>query len=216
MPDITSPTPLAIIGAGGFGREVLDVADAINAAAETPVWDIVGVADDAPSNENLQRLERRGVAFLGQVADLPRGLSFSVGIGAPRVRRRIACELEARGLLSATLIHPTVSRGFGVEVGFGSVLCAGVRLTTNIRIGRHVHVNLNTTVGHDTIIGDYVSLNPLVSISGDCVVEDDVLVGVAGIVLNGLTVSRGAVVGGSACVTKDVAPASLVKGVPAR
>jgi acyl-[acyl carrier protein]--UDP-N-acetylglucosamine O-acyltransferase len=66
----------------------------------------------------------------------------------------------------------------------------GVRITTNIAIGQHVHINLNATVGHDTSIGDFVSLNPLASISGDCVIEDDVLVGVGGIVLNGLRLGR--------------------------
>ncbi|WP_416954718.1 hypothetical protein ACNKF0_20970 [Nocardioides sp. T5] len=109
-----------------------------------------------------------------------------------------------------------MTHGFDVEVGPGSILCAGVRLTTHIRIGRHVHLNLNATVGHDTTIGDYVSANPLASISGDCVIEDEVLIGVAGVVLNGLRIGRASVVGGSACVVKDVPPGVVVKGIPAK
>ena len=38
----------------------------------------------------------------------------------------------------------------------------------------------------------------------------------SGVVLNALTVGRGAVVGGSACVVRDVASGTVVKGVPAR
>ncbi len=210
--------PLVVVGAGGFGREVLDVLDAINADASSPAWDVVGVLDDAPAAANLERLHHRGVAFLGGVDDFLSGSAVSryvVGIGAPRTRRLIAEKFESAGYEAATLVHPAASMGFHVVIGSGSVLCAGVRLTTNIRLGRHVHLNLNSTVGHDSRLGDYTSVNPLASISGDCVLGDEVLVGVAGVVLNGLTVGNGATVGGSACVVRDVPPGVIVKGVPA-
>ena len=210
---------IVIVGAGGFGREVVDVVEAINAELREPRWRVRGVVDDAPSPVNLGRLAVRGVEFLGgtEVAAAWAGeASFVVGIGSPHLRRRIAERYEKAGLEPATLVHPSVTRGFDVRVGSGSVICAGVRLTTNISLGRHVHLNLNSTVGHDTSLGDFVSVNPLASISGDCVIEDEVVIGVAGVILNGLTVGRGAVVGGSACVVKDVPPDVVVKGVPAR
>jgi sugar O-acyltransferase (sialic acid O-acetyltransferase NeuD family) len=141
---------------------------------------------------------------------------FSVGIGSPRVRALIASKFEAAGATAATLIHPSATFGFGVTIGAGTVICAGVRMTTNISIGRHAHLNLNVTVGHDTRLGDFVSVNPLASISGDCVLESGVLVGAAGVILNGLTVGADSTVGGSACVVKHVPPGVTVKGVPAR
>jgi sugar O-acyltransferase (sialic acid O-acetyltransferase NeuD family) len=222
VPDAPTEGSLVVVGAGGFGREVLDVVDAVN--AEGRVWTLAGVVDDSPTETNLALLERRGVAYLGTTAQLVAGevaggqrpTHYSVGIGSPAVRRLVAERLDDAGLVPATLVHPSVTRGFDVEIGPGSVLCAGVRLTTHIRLGRHVHLNLNTTVGHDTTLGDYVSANPLASISGDCVIEDEVLIGVAGVVLNALTVGRGSVVGGSACVVKDVPPGVVVKGIPAR
>lgn len=213
---------LVVVGAGGFGREVLDVVDAVNAAADAPVWTVAGVVDDRPTDANLAHLRTRGVPHLGTTADLidadpaSRPTHYLVGIGNPAVRRTIAERLDGAGLVPATVVHPSVTVGFDVEVGPGSVLCAGVRITTHIRIGRHVHLNLNATIGHDTVIGDYVSANPLASISGDCVIEDEVLVGVSGVILNGLRVGRGSVVGGSACVVKDVPPGVVVKGIPAR
>lgn len=213
------PTPLIVVGAGGFGREVLDVVDAINEAHPAPVWTVQGVVDDSPTDVNLERLSRRKVAYLGTTEDLLGGASadlhYAVGIGSPRVRRSIADRLDRAGWTAATIVHPSVSWGFDVAIGAGSILCAGVRLTTNISLGRHVHLNLNATVGHDTVVGDYVSINPLASISGDCTIESGVLIGVAGVVLNGLTIGPGATVGGSACVVRDVPPGDVVVGVPA-
>lgn len=211
--------PIVIVGAGGFGREVIDVIDAINAQADEPAWRVVGVVDDAPSEVNLDRLQRRGTEFLGGTVvplSWPDRAHYVVGIGNPRVRRAIADRYDAAELQAATLVHPSATCGFGVSVGAGSVVCAGVRLTTNIELGRHVHLNLNVTVGHDTTIRDFVSVNPLASISGDCVVQDGVLIGVGGIVLNGLTVGAGAVLGGAACAVRDIDAGAVAVGVPAK
>lgn len=210
--------PLVIVGAGGFGREVLDVVEAVNAVR--PTYDVLGFVDDGITDVNLERIRARGVRHLGGVTDHLAGpearAAFVIGIGGTEARRAVAARFEAAGASAATLVHPASTQGAAVRIGAGSVICAGVRITTNVAIGRHVHINLNATVGHDTTIGDFVSLNPLVSISGDCSVEDGVLVGVAGVVLNGLRVGARATVGGSACAVRDVPPATTVVGIPAK
>lgn len=208
-----------VVGAGGFGRETLDVIEAINSEALGARWNVVGVADDAPSDGNLERLTARQVPYLGTVEDLIADGSrpcFVVGIGSPAVRRLIADRLDAAGFEAATLTHPAATFGRFVTIGAGTVVCAGARLTTNIALGRHVHINPNVTIGHDTTLGDFVSVNPAASLSGDCTVEAGVLVGVGAVVLNQLTVGRDAVVGGGACVVKHVPSGMTVKGVPAR
>ena len=210
---------LVIVGAGGFGRETVDVVEAINAAAGSPVWRLLGVADDDLSDDNKQRLSARRIEHLGSIDDMvaanerPR---YVVGIGAPRVRRKVADRLDSAGFIAATLVHPQATVGSEVAMGSGTVVCAGARVTTNIRLGRHVHLNPNVTIGHDTVLGDFVSMNPASSISGDCLVESDVLIGVGATVLNRLTVGRSSTVGASACVVRDVARGATMVGVPAR
>lgn len=211
--------PLVIIGAGGFGRETADVVAAVNAAADEPLWELVGIVDDSPSEVNLERLRNRGIQHLGGTEDLVRNDArprYVVGIGSPRVRKLIADRLDEAGFRAATLVHPDASVGSECVMGEGTVILAGARLTTNISLGRHVHLNPNVTIGHDTDLHDFVSMNPASSMSGDCVVEEGVLIGVAAVVLNQLRVGAGAVVGGSACVVKDVPSGAVVKGVPAR
>ena len=209
---------LVVIGAGGFGREVVDVIEAINESESSPRWRLVGVVDDSPSEENVDRLERRGIPYLGTVETLVADVArpkFVIAIGSPRVRRAIATDLENEGFVPATIVHPASTTGSVVSIGAGTVICAGVRLTTNISVGRHCHLNLNATVGHDSVLMDFVSINPLASISGDCIVEDDVLIGVCASIINQVTVHAGATVGGGACAVRDVPPDATVVGIPA-
>ena len=211
--------PLVVVGAGGFGREVIDVAEDINAASDHPMFDIEGVLDDRPNDLNLQRLAAREVKFLGAVDEYLASAApanYVIGVGSPVVRRQLVEKFDSAGHAAVTLIHPSVTMGALVEIGAGVVVCAGVRITTNISIGRHVHINLNATVGHDTVIEDFVSISPLASVSGDCTIEGGATIGVNGVILQGLRVGHDSVVGGSACVVKDVPPEVVVKGVPAR
>ena len=138
---------IVIIGAGGFGREVVDVIDAVNAHSETsstgmPRFRVLGFLDDGrPDPATLAPYDLEHLGPVSQLAEMPSDVSFAIGIGAPQVRRQLA---EAHPDRSCpVLVHPSATLGRAVTVGDGSVVCAGVRLTNNIAIGRHVHINLN-------------------------------------------------------------------------
>lgn len=210
--------PIVVVGAGGFGREVLDVIEAINNVSVHPVWEVVGVVDDAPSVLNLSRLSDRGYKHLGPLAgaELPEGCFHMVGIGSPAVRAHVARGIAETGGRFATLIHPTAQVGSRAIFGPGSVLCSAVVVSTNVSLGSHVHLNPGVIIGHDTVLADLVSVNPGAVVSGEVVIKAGVLVGAAAMVLQGLCIGENAIIGASACVTRDVATGTSVKGVPAR
>ena len=60
---MTSRERVVVVGASGFGRECLDVLDAMVAAGSAV--EVAGVVDDGPSELNLERLTARGVGHLG-------------------------------------------------------------------------------------------------------------------------------------------------------
>ena len=211
--------PIVVIGAGGFGRETIDVLEAMNLAGPSPAWELLGVVDANPSQLNLIRLAERGVAYLGREdAWLRSGnrAHYLIAIGSPQVRARIDSAWRDAGLTAAAVVHPMATLGSHVTVGHGSVICAGVQVSTNVTLGRHVHLNPNATIGHDTILGDFVSVNPAAVVSGDVVVGTASLVGAGAVILQGLAVGENSVIGASACVTRDVGMSVTVKGVPAR
>lgn len=213
---MTSPERVIVVGASGFGRECLDVLEAMAAAGAAVT--VVGVVDDGPSRQNLARLAARRVAYLGTLtAWLAAGVGetrYVLGIGDPLVRRRLVALLDEAGARPRTAIHPTATLGSGGGIGEGVIICAGAVISTNVRLGRHVHVNPNATIGHDAALSDFVSVNPAAVVSGEVKVGDGTLIGAASVILQGLAVGRRSVIGAGAVLTKDAPGDVVIKGVP--
>lgn len=209
---------IVVIGAGGFGRETLDVVEALIAAGES--LHLAGVVDSGPRQEDLGRLATRGIRYLGTEDDwLPTAAGderFVVAIGSPRVRATVAARLAAAGLRAKTLVHPRAVIGSQAHIGEGVVITSGVQVSTNVTLGDHVHLNPGCILGHDAVLADCVSVNPGAIVSGNVVIETGTLLGAGSVVLQGLTVGADVTVGAAACVTKNVAAGMTVVGVPAR
>lgn len=213
-------TPLIVVGAGGFGREVLDVVEAMNERAPGPVLEICGVSDDSPHIENLSLLKKRGITYLGTIDEVLESLdapsSFLIGVGNPGIRFNIAKRMARADLGAATAIHPTSVIGSHSFIGAGSVVCAGVNISTNVFLNEHVHLNPGAIIGHDSRIGSSVSINPGAIVSGNVILEPGCLIGAGATILQGIRVGANSVVGAGAVVTRDVEPNTTVKGIPAR
>lgn len=205
--------PVVVIGAGGHGRELLDIVEAANRVA--PTFELLGVVDDRGDEDEL--LARRGTTLLGGLdvlAELEG--SFAVGVGDPEVRRALHDRATAAGLLPATLVHPTAVLGSDLRLGPGFVGAAQAQVTTNVVTGRHVHLNIAATVSHDCVLGDYVTLSPGCHVSGNCRLGDGVTLGVGAVVRQGITIGEGVFVGAGAVVVDDLPPGTTAVGVPAR
>lgn len=202
-------TTLAVVGAGGHGREAYAIA-----TRPTQVWTDVVFCDDGAIDE--PRLARLGspavhpIDAVGEVAD-----EHLIAVGDPTSRRRIADAIGERAR-AAHLIADDVWVGPDVELAPGVMLYPGAAVTTNVRIGSHSHVNCGAIISHDCRIGAFVSISPGVHLNGDVMVDDGAFLGTGAIVLPGRRIGQGAVVGAGAVVTTDVAAGVTVVGVPAR
>lgn len=209
--------PLVVVGAGGFGRETIDIIHALRPS--TTPFTLLGVVDDSPSDTNLRRLEERDLRYLGTTADILQTHApayFTPAVGNPGLRRTLALRFEEHLWEPATIIHPRATLAADANVAKGAVVCANAYVSTNASIGPYAHVNAASTIGHDTVVHSYVSVNPGAVISGDCCVHDGALIGANATVLQGLTVGSSSLVAAGACVTRHVAEHTTVRGVPAK
>lgn len=211
--------PLVIVGWGGFGREVQSLVVALHRVQATSC-DVVGFVDDAPSVADVDRVQSLGGRILGPVEWLlaqEAPTHVVIAIGSAEVCRDLAQKLARPHISFPVLVHPHATIADRVTVSDeGSIVAAGMRVNTNTAIGRHTNLDQNATVSHDSFIGEFSRLKPQACVSGDVEIECGCLVGANASILQAFRISRSSTVGAGGCVTRDVAPYSIVKGIPAR
>ena len=206
---------VVIVGAGGFGREVLEIFKDHNRVSKT--WNILGFIDE---NKELHGKMVNGYPVLGGLDWLRKHNSNDLGcvcaIGACETRKRVVEKLEEVGINFCNAIHPSVIMSEFVELGQDVIICAGSILTVNISIGNHVHIDTNCTVAHDAVIGDYCRLNPGVRINGENHLGEGVYVGTGGTFIQKVSVGNWATIGAGAVVIDDIPERVVAVGVPAK
>lgn len=205
---------VVIIGAGGFGREVLDVFDAVNARKEE--YNVLGFIIDAKYGQLGTIINDKPI--LGGFDWLERHSHVSAicAVGAPELRRKLVMRAEALGIAFCSVIHPNAILTRWITIGAGTVITAGCILTNQITIGNHVHLNLDCTLGHDVKIHDYVTLSPGVHVSGNVMLNTGCYVGTGANILEQKSVGEWSVVGAGSTITKDVPANATVVGVPGK
>ena len=203
---------LIIVGASGFGRELLQMVKEINASE--PEWNVLGFLDD-----NLAALDGVECSYgiIGTVQNWqPKEYEhFAIAIAAPKVKKRIVAELEEKGAVFASLLHPTAKLADHVSVGRGLIMAADNSLSVNVRIGDFVFMNHYAGIGHDCVVGSYCMIGPRSSLSGHTTLGEGVTIGAHACTHPGVTIGEYATLGMNSVARKKVKPYTTVFGVPA-
>jgi sugar O-acyltransferase (sialic acid O-acetyltransferase NeuD family) len=199
---------IIVVGAGGFGREVLLWArDAWPGHASK----IAGFLSAHPAMNPPAPLPV--IADPAVFTPLP-GDGLLLAIGIPYVLRRVAEDLSSRGALFLTLVHPTVVLAPTATIGVGAILCPYAIVSDSCVVGRCSLLNFHSSLGHDSQTGDYSVLSPHATLAGGARIGDDVFLGVHASVGPGIDVGSGSAVAANSCALASTSADALVFGVP--
>jgi sugar O-acyltransferase (sialic acid O-acetyltransferase NeuD family) len=202
---------ILIVGAGGFGREVLQWArDAWPSGCDRIAGFLSAEPHKAASTASLP--------VLGDPSEFrpapDDGLILAIGI--PEIRRAVAERLESRGGRFLTLVHPTAVVAENASLGSGSLLCPFAIVSDSAATERCVLMNYFSSLGHDAIAGAFAVLSPYAALGGGARVAEDVFLGIHAMVAPRKTVGKGSQISANSAAMNDVPPLSLVYGVPGR
>lgn len=205
---------LYIVGAGGFGREVLAYArDCARAGADLR---IAGFLDDNPGALGGREVGAQVVGAISSLRPGP-GDRFVIAVGEPRVRRALALALAERGVRDdafVTLVHPT-AYAIG-ELAPGCVVAPFGFVGPGAALGRHAVLNTYASAGHDAQLGDFTVLSPYAVVNGNVTLEEGVFLGTHATVVPGKRVGAWSKLGAGAVALADLEPGSLALGNPAK
>lgn len=216
-PPMADATPsdcdrIIIVGAGGFGREVLQWA---RHAWPEHVHKFAGFVSADPTKLDGHA---PSLPILGSPNDfeLRPTDGFVLGIGIPRIRRVVAEQLEARGARFLTLIHSTAIVADTAVIGPGCMICPYAIVSDAVRLGRCVLVNYHASLGHDAEAGDYAVLSPYATLGGYAAVGADVFLAIHVTVGPNVTLGVGTIVSANSSALASTPAGSFIFGVPSR
>ncbi len=204
---------LIIVGAGGMGRTVFDIARESIGHEEEFV--IKGFLDD-----NSKVLDRfKGYPpVLGSIKDYeiqPEDV-FTWSIGCVQTRKRCCEAIISKGGKFITLIHKTVRLGTNAKVGQGSIIAAFASLGADAIVGDFVLVQAYSVVAHDVNVGNWARIDTHVVCVGGTVVEEEATVYTNSVLNHKVVVEKRAIVAACSFVIKKVQAGTTVYGNPAK
>lgn len=205
---------LVILGSGGHGRELSEVAIAMQ--ADGADFELLGFVDDDPARQGQECV---GYPVLGRESWLLKhrdSVEVVCGLGAPAARHKAVQKLRPQGVRFRGLIHPSVIRSTYLQIDEGVVITAACVLTNNIRLREHVHLNRSVNVGHDCDVGSYVHLAPGVVLSGNVRIGEGCDIGTNAVVIQNLQIGEWTTVGAGAAVVRSLPAHVTAVGVPAK
>lgn len=206
---------LLIYCAGGFGREILDVARRANAA--TRRWNTIGFVDDAEGVSGTRIHDAPVVSFAELCAEGDRQeVEVVIGHGEPTVRRILMEKLDQHGFTLGTVVDPSSFVSDYADIGDGVVITSYCSVAVSAKLGRNVALNTKAIVGHDIQIGDNTVISSLVNVGGACVVGAESYIGMGTQIKEGLKVGREVIIGMASAVYHDIPDGMIAMGNPAR
>lgn len=196
---------LLVLGFGGHGRSVADVA--LDCGYEE-----IAFLDDATGDPSAKILGP--FSSLGEFAtEWPEAIA---AVGNNTLRLRLFDEIGRHGLKQVSIIHPSVQISRSAEIGNGVFVGRAAVIGTDAKIGDATIVNTRVSIDHDCKIGLANHIAPGATLSGEVTTGERVWLGTGCSVRQRVRIGADAVIGVGAAVVGNLPGAQTYVGVPAR
>lgn len=194
---------LMIIGAGGHGKVVADIAEKCG-------YTTIEFLDD---NINVKICGKHPVVGRSsKIKDIDSDVVVAVGNSI--VRRKIQDSIGEQRL--TVLIHPDAVVAEDVVIGKGTVIMAGTVINPGSVIGKGCIINTCASVDHDCRLGDYVHVAVGAHLAGGVEIGNGTWIGAGATVINNINICCDCMIGAGAVVVKDIEETGTYTGVPAK
>ncbi len=199
--------------AGGFGKEVMDIARRLNAA--TNQWSAIEYVDDhlaSPQKYGAPVVRLESIIASGGLA----ASQFIVASGEPEVRRLLLAKLTGLSAKLARVIDATTLVADTAMIEEGVLIAPMCSISSDAVIERNAAVNTMTIVGHDCRVGRNSVLSSMVNLGGGCKVGENTYIGMGALIKEGVAIGADAIVGMGSVVYTDIPDGVIALGNPAR
>lgn len=201
-----------IVGASGFGREVLQWIKDCNENGAN--FSVKGFIDD-----NIDAL--KGVKCDFEIIDTINNYqptiddNFVIAIAIPKIKQMIVNKLSSKGAKFINIIHPTAIISDFTELGNGVIVTPFAKVSPNVKIGNFVTL-LGSGIGHDAEVRDYCTITGNCSINGYVLLEEGAFIGSNSCIAPGKKIGAWSYVAMGSMVISNVKQETKVMGNPAQ
>ena len=191
---------LLIIGAGGYGGVVYDI-------AKLNGYENIAFLDDSPKDK-----------VVGKISEFEKfkdDAEFVIAIGDNTLRERFYNMLTENGAKVISLAHPSAIVAESAFVDNGTVIMAGAIINPNAKVGRAVIVNTCCSIDHDSVVEDFTHISVGARICGTVHVGSRTFVGAGATIINNISVCANCMIGAGAVVVKNISAPDTYVGTPA-
>lgn len=205
---------IAIVGAGGLGREVYCIIQAINKIELT--WEFIGFFDDG---KPIGSCNEYGEVLGGVEAinDVKEPLDIVIAIGNGSVVEKIVNKIKNLYVNFPNIIAPDTIfyDRQSLKMGYGNIIGSRSLFSCNVELVNFNLINGYISLGHDVKIGSFNTIMPSVSISGEVTMGNCNFIGVNAAILQQIAIGKNVRIGAGSVVIRKTQDNMLYVGNPA-